>query len=167
MLSAFGLGPPKMGCKWIHKVGLAAMDGERLLVVRKRSGGPFILPGGKPEREENELATLAREIEEELGCSIEDACPVGVFKDKAAGDDDAVVVVRLYLARLVGEPRPQSEIGEIAWLNIAQPSTLPLAPSIINRIVPFLQKRLRQTRRTGKSRTKIADKRVQGFLEFA
>jgi 8-oxo-dGTP diphosphatase len=57
-----------MACRWIHKVGLAVVSGDRLLVVRKRGTGTFILPGGKPEGSEGDLATLAREVDEELGC---------------------------------------------------------------------------------------------------
>ena len=59
-----------MACRWIEKVGLAAIEDGRLLVVRKRGGAVFILPGGKPEGGESDLEALARELDEELGCAV-------------------------------------------------------------------------------------------------
>ncbi|WP_457489191.1 NUDIX domain-containing protein, partial [Tardiphaga sp. P5_C10] len=55
----------------IVKIGLAVTDGARLLLVRKRGGRSYILPGGKPEQGESDFQALAREVEEELGCSID------------------------------------------------------------------------------------------------
>lgn len=151
-----------MSCKWIEKVGLAALDGERLLVVRKRGGSLFILPGGKPEGEEGDLAALSRELDEELGCSVSSPSLSGVFTDRAAGIADAVVVVRLYQGDLVGDPVPQAEIEELAWLDIRKPDSLPLAPSIINGILPHLKKTMRRAARLSKPQPQV----VQGLLEL-
>ena len=136
-----------MNSKWIEKVGLAVLDGERLLVVRKRGGRLFILPGGKPEGAETATQTLVRELDEELGCKVDAPHLLGTFMDKAAGNDDAVVVVRLYGGSLVGEPVPQAEIEEAAWVNIRRPTSLPLAPSILNFILPYLRKQANRTSR--------------------
>lgn len=153
-----------MSCKWIEKVGLAAFDRGRMLVVRKRGGKIFILPGGKPEGEEGDLATLAREIDEELGCTVSAPVLSGVFKDRAAGSEDAVVVVRLYTGALVGTPQPRSEIEELAWIDIAKPGAISLAPSIVNGIIPHLR---RQARRTGKTASgEPGGEVLQGLLEL-
>lgn len=133
-----------MSFRWIEKIGLAVVEDGRLLVVRKRGGESFILPGGKPEREENDLAALAREIDEELGCSVTNVNLEGVFADVAAGLDDAVVVVRLYSGKLQGEFGPRSEIEQQEWLELRRPPKLPLAPSITNSILPHLRKRWRK-----------------------
>ncbi|KUR78644.1 NUDIX domain-containing protein [Novosphingobium sp. FSW06-99] len=148
---------------WIHKVGLAAISDGHLLVARKRKSDIFILPGGKPEGNESDLETLAREIDEELGCRIVDPCLLRVFKDVAAGVADSVVVVRLYSATLVGEPQPCSEIEELAWINIRSPRAIRLAPSIENGILPYLRKRRRS--KTGSAR-RAPDEAVQGLLEL-
>lgn len=137
--------------RWIHKVGLAAERDGRLLVARKRGSDIFILPGGKPEGEESDLQTLSREIHEELGCGIDRPILRGIFTDVAAGMAEAVVVVRLYSGNLVGEPRPCSEIEELAWVDIRKP-VLRLAPSIENGVLPFLRKKGRSSsnaQRTG------------------
>lgn len=151
-----------MSCKWIEKVGLAALDGNRLLVVRKRGGSLFILPGGKPEEEEGDLAALRRELDEELGCSMSSPSLSGVFTDRAAGIADAVVVVRLYRGELVGDPVPRAEIEEIAWLDIRKPDSLPLAPSIINGILPHLRKTMSRAARLSKPQPQV----IQGLLEL-
>ena len=72
--------------KRIVKIGLAVTDGNRVLLVKKRGGQRFILPGGKPEIGEQDLDTLRREIQEELGCDIESNSVefVGSFTDAAA-----------------------------------------------------------------------------------
>ena len=126
--------------RWIQKVGLAVVREGRLLVARKRGLDAYILPGGKPEGNETDIQTLSREIREELGCEIEHAVFRGVFKDVAAGATESAVVVRLYSAKLVGDPRPCSEIEELAWIDIRKPD-LKLAPSIENVILPFLKRK--------------------------
>lgn len=147
--------------RWIHKVGLAAEYEGHLLVARKRGSDVFILPGGKPEGDENDLQTLAREVREELDCGVERLVLRGVFTDVAAGAADAVVVVRLYSGDLVGEPRPCSEIEELAWVNIRKPA-LKLAPSIENGILPYLR------RRKGRSASSVesSSEPLQGAFEI-
>jgi 8-oxo-dGTP diphosphatase len=130
-----------MAYKWIYKVGLASIEDEKLLVVRKHGTGDFILPGGKPNGDEGDLQTLSRELGEELGCGIEQPLFCGVFVDVATHSSNAVVVVRLYTANLAGEPKPQAEIEEIAWVSLTQPYAQTLAPSIQNKILPFLRRR--------------------------
>jgi 8-oxo-dGTP diphosphatase len=124
----------------IVKIGLAVTDDNRLLLVRKKGGESYILPGGKPEMGENDLQALVREIEEELGCGV-DASSVdflGSFSDVAADLQNTIVTVRLYSARLTGMPSPQSEIEHLMWFKPDSENDLTLAPSLQNQIVPFL-----------------------------
>jgi len=123
----------------ITKIGLAAVVAGHLLVVRKHGKPSFILPGGKPEAGEGELDALAREIEEELGCAIQVRRFEGRFAEVAADLPDTDVVVVLYTGDILGNPVPRSEIAELAWLDLSSPSKLALAPSITNKILPYLQ----------------------------
>lgn len=127
--------------KTIRKVGLAAVESGHLLVVRKRGGALFILPGGKPEGKELDLETLNRELHEELGCAVAHTRFEGAFTDEAAEMSDTLVVVRLYAGTLVGTPQPAAEIEEMAWLDLSAPGSLPLAPSLTNHILPYLCRR--------------------------
>ncbi|WP_114954268.1 NUDIX hydrolase [Sphingosinicella terrae] len=125
--------------KQITKVGLAAVERGRLLVVRKRGAPSFILPGGKPEVGEDHLAALTRELAEELGCRVLHPAFEGRFADRAADLANTEVVVLLYSGALEGTPVPQAEIDEMAWIDVAFPGDLILAPSITNQILPYLR----------------------------
>lgn len=125
-------------CRELLKVGLAMVQHGQLLVVRKKGSHTFILPGGKPEGKERDVATLRRELKEELGCSLGSVRYEGTFKDTAADLQNTVVVVRLYAGNVAGVPRPASEIEEVAWISICSPARVPLAPSISNQILPHL-----------------------------
>jgi 8-oxo-dGTP diphosphatase len=123
----------------IRKVGLALVKGDRILLVRKRGSRTYILPGGKPEAGEDDVKALVRELDEELGCQIDLATLtyIGSFSDQIADQDSGIVIVRLYSAQLIGQPAPQAEIEELRWV---QPSIsdVPLAPSLTNKIIPYL-----------------------------
>jgi 8-oxo-dGTP diphosphatase len=154
--------------KWIEKIGLAAVVNGRLLVVRKQGGTVFILPGGKPEAGESDLQALKRELKEELGCELIHPVLQGVFNDVAAGQDNSVISVRLYSGDLIGDPVPQAEIEEAAWFDLRRPGKLPLAPSIVNQIVPYLLKQMRKealARR--RSSTQPRDKFFKDLFELA
>ena len=124
----------------IVKIGLAVFEANCLLLVRKRGSDCFILPGGKPEPGEDDLTALSREIDEELGCTMapENVRYIGTFRDRAAGLPDTEVVVRLYAGALVGDPVPQAEIEQIIWFDPRTGTSMELAPSLTNSIVPYL-----------------------------
>ena len=132
----------------VRIVTLAAFDDRgRILLVRKRGQDALILPGGKPEGDEDERATLGRELVEELGVAARRPRLVGVFRDAAAGDLPGVEVeVVLYEGALAGEPRPMAEIEELVWTDLHDRSR-PLAPSLANLIMPWFAARARRRAR--------------------
>lgn len=124
----------------IVKIGLAVVDGDAVLLVRKRGSDVYILPGGKPEFGENDLEALGREIKEELNCDLNSNSVffLGVFSDKAAGMTDVRVTVKLYSGILLGHPEPHSEIEQLLWFRSSDAKSQNLAPSLTNSILPFL-----------------------------
>ena len=124
----------------ITKIGLAVMDGNRLLLVKKRGSDFLILPGGKPEENETDAQTLSRELEEELGCRLvsDQLTFLGTFSDEAAGMPGVNVTIRLYAGSVVGTPIPHAEIDSIVWWTPTEHNQSVLAPSLKNSILPFL-----------------------------
>src|SRR5215813_6306713 len=86
----------------------------RVLLVRKRGTTSFMQPGGKRNAGESDVAALAREIVEELGCCIDQrsARSVGVFECAAANEPGFTVRAAVYAIDIEGAVKPQTEIAE-------------------------------------------------------
>jgi 8-oxo-dGTP diphosphatase len=111
----------------------------RTLLVRKRGTRAFMQPGGKPATGEAPLAALGREIEEELGCTLEpDSCrALGSFDAPAANEPGFTVVAQLFTARLRGLAEARGEIEEIAWIDPEGEPSLRLAPLTRTHAMPI------------------------------
>jgi 8-oxo-dGTP diphosphatase len=103
-------------------------EGGRMLVVRKRGTAIFMKPGGKREPGEDDLTALARELDEELGCRLVEAQLLGRFEAPAANEAGFTVKAATYLATVEGEIGVRAEIEEMAWIDIAAPGAVRLAP---------------------------------------
>lgn len=100
----------------------------RMLVVRKRGTAIFMKPGGKRDAGEDDLSTLARELEEEIGARLVSADLLGHFEAPAANEPGFTVRAATYLAQIRGEIAARAEIEELAWIDIADPGDIVLAP---------------------------------------
>jgi 8-oxo-dGTP diphosphatase len=111
-------------------VGAAIISAGRVLACA-RSGPPevagkFEFPGGKVERGEPETAAVARECAEELGITVEVGARVGA--DVPLGNGWAVL--RVYLAKLVGDAPPQAlEHRELRWLAVTELDSVAWLPA--------------------------------------
>ena len=110
----------------------------RMLLVRKRGTTAFMKPGGKRDGGEDDLATLARELDEELGCRLLHAELLGNFSAPAANEAGFTVQSATYLATVEGAIAARAEIEELAWIDPAAPGDLRLAPLLTEQVLPAL-----------------------------
>ena len=110
---------------------LIRADGRVLLQQRapgRSMAGLWEFPGGKIEAGESPEAALVREIDEELGISIDidDLAPVA-FASQGLGDRHLVLL--LYIARRwSGEPQPL-DASALDWVVVEAMRALPMPPA--------------------------------------
>jgi 8-oxo-dGTP diphosphatase len=123
----------------LYTVGLVVIQNTHLLLVRKMNTSKFMLPGGKIDPGEHEIACLERELHEELQCQIhkETLHHLGEFTDVAANEPDTFVTMKLYKGQLIGTVQPSREIEEIYWLDMQKPKQILIAPLVQNHILPL------------------------------
>jgi 8-oxo-dGTP diphosphatase len=120
----------------IRKIGLAAIENNRLLLVKKKGLAELIMPGGKIEPGETAEQCLRREIKEELDAEVGELSYLGKFEDNASGRDD-VVSIALYSGRIIGAIIASNEIESYVWYG--KGSNEKLSPIVKNKILPFLK----------------------------
>lgn len=117
-------------------------DCGRVLTVRKRGTGRFMLPGGKPERGETPRETAVREVREEIGALIDASSltPLGTFLAPAANEAGRDVEGMIFTCEGPISPQPAAEIEEIAWVDPRNPAVagVDLAPLLEKKVFPAL-----------------------------
>ena len=106
---------------------VACVDAQgRVLLVRQLAGpyaGAWLLPGGGVDAGETTEVALRREMREETGCEIEDVRHVATYEvDERTQDFRATV--HLFIARAVGEPRPEPG-SAVRWAFPREPGFHP------------------------------------------
>lgn len=125
----------------IHVSAAVILDAAgRALVVRKHGTVRFMQPGGKPESGESAAETLARELHEELGLTVDPAelTPLGEFISAAANEPGHRVVATAFAFHAeAGDVAAQAEIAELLWICPADVASLPLAPLSVEHLLPL------------------------------
>jgi 8-oxo-dGTP diphosphatase len=114
-------------------------DEGRVLLVRKRGTSAFMQPGGKRDVGESDVAALAREITEELGCRVmqNSAQALGVFDCAAANEPGFQVRAAVYAVDIEGVIQPKAEIDQVVWVDPRVPPDLPFAPLTRDHVLPL------------------------------
>lgn len=115
--------------KTIRKVSLAVLKDEinsrgertkKILQVRtNKQPDVFFTLGGKIEEGESEIECLKREVKEEIDCEVDESSInfLTEFEDVAHGKEERLVNIRMYKGKLIGEPKPSSEVVEIGYFD--------------------------------------------------
>jgi 8-oxo-dGTP diphosphatase len=114
-------------------------EAGRVLLVRKRGTTAFMQPGGKRGHGEHDVAALAREIDEELGCRLvlDSIRSLGEFDAISANEPGFRVRAALYEIDVSGEIAPKAEIEAMVWIDPATPAGIPLAPLTRDHVLPL------------------------------
>jgi len=112
----------------------------RTLLVRKHGATVFQQPGGKRDPgDADDQATLARELREELGCTLLPGSARFLCRASApaANERGYVVEAEVYLVEVSGAIRAQAEIAELCWVDPVAPD-VPVAQLSLEHILPLL-----------------------------
>lgn len=125
------------------RIVAAVIRDERghVLMVRKRGALVLQQPGGKrDDGDHDDLHTLARELHEEVGCTMrrEGARWLGNFSAPAANEPGHVVEADVYEVVAEGPFVPRAEIEQVCWVDPSAPGDLLIAQLSREQILPRL-----------------------------
>jgi ADP-ribose pyrophosphatase YjhB (NUDIX family) len=123
------------------------LDGEHILLARKKAAPYNFLPGGHIEFGEPATVALARELKEELGTSL---CVKEVFgviehawEDDGKLNHEVNIIFYVEPGNLTAERTPvptEHNIGFL-WYRVDELETSGLEPYILRRLIPTVLKR--------------------------
>jgi 8-oxo-dGTP diphosphatase len=115
-------------------------DGRVLIAQRpahKAMGGLWEFPGGKVEAGETPETSLIRELDEELGIAVKEAC-LAPFTFASHAYPDFHLLMPLYVCRRWdGAPAPR-EHAAIRWVRPLDLNTYPMPPADLP-LIPMLR----------------------------
>jgi len=127
----------------IHKAGGILVRERKILVERSKDKEFFIAPGGSVEKGETPSQALIRELLEEFRLKVfeRNLSEFGRFYANAAGQESLVVRMDVFrVDKWNGEPKPDNEVEEIAWINSSIPKGLKVGSIFEHEVIPRLRK---------------------------
>jgi len=131
-----------MSSRVVLVVACALIDADgRVLIaqrpMQKAMGGLWEFPGGKVEAGETPEASLIRELDEELGIAVKEAC-LAPFTFASHAYRDFHLMMPLYVCRRwEGTPSPR-EHSALKWVKPKELSKWPMPPADLP-LIPMLR----------------------------
>lgn len=123
----------------IKTVAYLLIENKKILLVRARNKIAFYMPGGKPDKGENSIEALIREIKEEIGVDLihTSLSYYDTFAAQAYGKDKGVSVkIECFIGEHKNKPTALAEIEELKFFSseeyLSMPETAPAVRLIIN-----------------------------------
>lgn len=126
----------------IRKAAGIIIRNRKLLVERSKNKEFFISPGGSIENGETPKQALIRELMEEFQIKVNesDLEEFNTFTAPAAGDESRKVIMNVFTVNnFIGEPAPDHEVEEIAWINSNIPSGMKVGSIFEHHVIPTLK----------------------------
>lgn len=126
----------------IHKAAGIIIQDRKLLVERSYGKMFFIAPGGSVETGETTKQALVRELKEEFDIDVMESNleDFGSFSAPAAGQEHRIVHMEVFrVKKFTGQPKPSSEVEEIAWVTSHNEQGLPLGSIFEHEVIPRLK----------------------------
>jgi len=119
--------------KTVLVVAVALIDSDgRVLIAQRPEGkqlaGLWEFPGGKVEPDERPEAALIRELKEELGIDVTEAC-LAPFVFTSHGYESFHLLMPLYLCRRWSGVVQAREHSALKWVRPAQLTDYPMPPA--------------------------------------
>ena len=131
------------GIKLTLVVACALVDADRRVLIAQRPEGKALaglweFPGGKIEAGERPEATLIRELHEEIGITVKEAC-LAPLTFASHAYDDFHLLMPLYICRRWEGDVIAREGQNLAWVRVNKlrdynmpPADIPLIPHLID-----------------------------------
>lgn len=128
-------------------LALVSPDGKVLMQQRplnKAHGGLWEFPGGKLEPGETPEEAVVREIDEELGVSIDlaDLSPLSFASDRPGSGKRPVLLLLYTASRWLGAPKALEAGTRVSWASIDALLALPMPPldvPLAQTLIPLLE----------------------------
>lgn len=125
-------------------VGYIYIGNSKILLVKSFKHNAFYVPGGKLEKDEDEISAIIREVKEEINVDL-DRQSISHYKnftDQAHDEPTGTqVTIICYTAQHQGNPQPSNEIEKMQYFSHQEYHNLPELASAVTLIVDNLKEK--------------------------